>query len=52
LYNQFGQKVSLELNTLNEGKYQVNTQQLANGSYVLELQSNDAVVRKAIQIIH
>jgi hypothetical protein len=52
LYNQFGQKVALELTTIGEGKYQVLTNQLANGSYILELQSEDAIVRKAIQLIH
>jgi hypothetical protein len=52
LYNQFGQKVALELSTIGEGKYQVLTNQLANGSYILELQSEDAIVRKAIQLIH
>jgi hypothetical protein len=49
--NSFGQKVNIELNTLGEGKYQVLTQQLANGSYILELQSTDAIVRKALQIV-
>lgn len=52
LYNQFGQKVNMELLIIGEGKYQINTNQLANGSYLLELQGNDAIVRKAIQIIH
>lgn len=52
LYNQYGQKVALELTTIGEGKYQVLTNQLANGSYILELQSEDAIVRKAIQLIH
>jgi hypothetical protein len=52
LYNQFGQKVALELTTIGEGKYQLLTNQLANGSYILELQSEDAIVRKAIQLIH
>ena len=52
LYNQFGQKVALELSTMGEGKYQALTNQLANGSYILELQSEDAIVRKAIQLIH
>lgn len=51
LYNSFGQKVNIELTTIGEGKYQVLTQQLANGSYILELQSNDAIVRKALQIV-
>jgi hypothetical protein len=51
LFNQFGQKVAIELTTIGEGKYQVLTNQLANGAYILELQSKDAVVRKAIQII-
>ncbi len=51
LYNSFGQKVTIELTTIGEGKYQVLTQQLANGSYILELQSNDAIVRKALQIV-
>jgi hypothetical protein len=40
------------LTTIGEGKYQVLTNQLANGSYILELQSEDAIVRKAIQLIH
>lgn len=52
LYNQFGQKVNMELLIIGEGKYQINTNQLANGSYLLELQGNNAIVRKAIQIIH
>ncbi len=52
LYNQFGQRVALQLMTISEGKYQVSTNQLANGSYLLELQSEDAIVRKAIQLIH
>jgi hypothetical protein len=39
------------LTTIGEGKHQVLTQQLANGSYILELQSNDAIVRKALQIV-
>jgi hypothetical protein len=51
LYNSFGQKVNIELTTIGEGKYQVLTQQLANGSYILELQSEDTSVRKAIQIL-
>jgi hypothetical protein len=51
LYNAFGQKVNIELTLIGEGKYQVLTQQLANGSYILELQSNDAIVRKALQIV-
>ena len=51
LYNSFGQKVTIELSTIGEGKYQVLTQELANGSYILELQSEDAVVRKALQVI-
>ena len=51
LYNSFGQKVNIEMTTIGEGKYQVLTQQLANGSYILELQSNDAIVRKALQIV-
>ena len=51
LFNSFGQKVTIELSTIGEGKYQVLTQELANGSYILELQSEDAVVRKALQVI-
>jgi hypothetical protein len=51
LYNSFGQKVTIELSTIGEGKYQVLTQELANGSYILELQSEAAVVRKALQVI-
>ena len=51
LYNSFGQKVTIELSSIGEGKYQVLTQELANGSYILELQSEDAVVRKALQVI-
>ncbi len=52
LYNPFGQKLDLQINNLSEGKYQVITSQLANGSYIIEFQGQDAVVRKAIQIIH
>lgn len=51
LFNQFGQQVALELMPMSEGRYQVLTNELANGSYILELQSQDAVVRKAIQLI-
>jgi hypothetical protein len=51
LYNQFGQQVAMELMPISEGRYQVLTNDLANGSYILELQSQDAVVRKAIQLI-
>lgn len=52
LFNTFGQKVNIELQAIGEGKYQVLTQQLANGSYILELQSNDQLLRKSIQIMH
>jgi hypothetical protein len=51
LYNQFGQKVNVTFSTIGEGKYQVMTKQLANGSYILELQNEGAIVRKSIQII-
>ena len=51
LYNQFGQKVNAAFSTIGEGKYQVLTTQLANGSYILELQNEGAIVRKSIQII-
>ena len=51
LYNQFGQKVNVTFSTIGEGKYQVMTAQLANGSYILELQNEGAIVRKSIQII-
>ena len=51
LYNSFGQKVNIELTTIGDGTYQVSTNELANGSYILELQSKDAMVRKSIQII-
>jgi hypothetical protein len=51
LFNQFGQQVAMELMPISEGRYQVLTNELANGSYILELQSQDAVVRKAIQLI-
>jgi hypothetical protein len=51
LFNSIGQKIDIEWRSINEGKYQVLTQQLATGSYILELQSNDSVVRKALQII-
>jgi len=52
LYNQFGQKVAIELIALSEGSYQIVTTNLANGSYILELQSSGAIIRKAVQIIH
>ena len=51
LYNQFGQKVNVTFSTIGEGKYQVMTAQLANGSYILELQNEGAIVRKSIKII-
>ena len=51
LYNQFGQKVNVTFSTIGEGKYQVMTAQLANGSYILELQNEGAIIRKSIQII-
>jgi hypothetical protein len=51
LFNSIGQKIDIEWKSIGEGKYQVLTQQLATGSYILELQSNDSVVRKALQII-
>jgi hypothetical protein len=51
LFNSIGQKIDIEWRSISEGKYQVMTQQLATGSYILELQSNDSVVRKALQII-
>lgn len=51
LYNQLGQKVSIDVNIVNDGKYQISTHQVANGSYILELQNNDGVMRKTIQIM-
>ncbi|MFM7007527.1 MAG: T9SS type A sorting domain-containing protein [Flavobacteriales bacterium] len=52
LYNQFGQKIAIELTNISEGSYQITTSNLANGSYILELQSNEASIRKAVQIMH
>jgi hypothetical protein len=39
------------VNIVNDGKYQISTHQVANGSYILELQNNDGVMRKTIQIM-
>ena len=51
LFNQFGQKIAIELSSISEGTYQIITSNLANGSYILVLQSNEASIRKAVQII-
>jgi len=52
MFNQLGQKVSIELLSLDEGKYQITTDHLANGSYILELHSNDRIIRRTIQLLH
>jgi hypothetical protein len=51
MYNQMGQAVAIEVQTLGNGAFEVLTNNVATGSYILELRGAQDITRKALQII-
>ena len=51
MYNQMGQAVAIEVQTLGNGVFEVITNNVATGSYILELRGAQDITRKALQII-
>lgn len=51
LYNQLGQAISFDVNNFGNDTQQIIVDQVATGTYLLELKGQDQVLRKSIQII-
>jgi hypothetical protein len=51
MFNQMGQALAIEVQTLGNGAIEVITNNVATGSYILELRSAQEITRKALQII-
>lgn len=51
MFNQMGQAVAIEVQTLGNGAFEVLTNNVATGSYILELRGAQDITRKALQII-
>ena len=51
MFNQMGQALAIEVQTLGKGAYEVITNNVATGSYILELRGAQDITRKALQII-
>jgi hypothetical protein len=50
LYNQLGQRIAFEMITLGENAREIKVSNVATGTYILELQGAEQLLRKSIQI--